>query len=77
MGDRLTEAITHLEKARQLAPENSSAYSQLAAAYRRRGDLEEAEKMLTVLAGLNREQAAKYKLDPPDHKGSYLGSSRQ
>ena len=77
MGDYLSEAITHLEKARQLAPDNSSAYSQLAAAYRRRGDLQEAEKMLAVLAGLNREQAAKYKLDPRDHKGSYLGSPKQ
>jgi len=76
MGDRLGEAITHLEKARRLAPENSSAYSQLAAAYRRHGDFQEADEMLAVLAGLNRQQAAKYKLDPPDHKGSYVGSPK-
>jgi predicted Zn-dependent protease len=77
MGNRLVEAITHLEKARRLAPDNPSVYSQLAAAYRRGGNLQDAEKMLAVLAGLNREQAAKYKLDPPDHKGSYIGSRNQ
>ncbi|HXJ04916.1 MAG TPA: tetratricopeptide repeat protein [Candidatus Acidoferrum sp.] len=77
IGNRLKEAITHLEEARRLAPDNPSVYSQLAAAYRRRGDLDEAEKMLTVLTGLNREQAAKYKLDPPDHKGSYMGTRKQ
>lgn len=74
---RIEEALQHLSKARQLAPDNPSAYSQLAAAYRRRGDFTEAEKALAVLAGLNRQQAAKYKLDPPDHKGGYIGSFKQ
>ncbi|MGB8473771.1 MAG: tetratricopeptide repeat protein [Candidatus Acidiferrum sp.] len=77
MGSHVNEAIMHLEIARRLEPDNPSVYSQLAAAYRRRGDLQDAEKMLVVLAGLNREQAAKYKLDPPDHKGSYIGSRKQ
>lgn len=77
LDNRINEAITHLEIARRLAPDNPSVYSQLASAYRRRGDLEEAEKMLAVLASLNREQAAKYKLDPPDHKGSYIGTRKQ
>jgi len=73
----LSEAITHLEKARELAPNDPSTYSRLAVAYRQRGDLQEADKMLAVLTTLNKEQAAKYKLDPPDHKGSYLGSPKQ
>jgi len=76
MAGRPDQAIEHLIKARQLAPDNPSVYSQLAAAYRQRGDLQEAEKMLAVLAGLNRQQAAQYQLDPPDHKGSYIGSQK-
>ena len=75
MAGRIDEAVKHLSKARQLAPDNPAVYSHLAAAYRRRGDLEQAEKALAVLAGLNHQQAAKYKIDPPDHKGSYIGSS--
>ena len=75
MTGRIDEAVEHLSKARQLAPDNPAVFSQLAAAYRQRGDLEEAEKALAILAGINRKQAAKYKLDPPDHKGSYIGSS--
>lgn len=77
MEGRLKEAITQLENSRRLAPDNPSVYSQLAAAYRRAGRLQDAEKMLTVLAGMNRKQAAKYKLDPPYHKGSYIGTRKQ
>ncbi|MHB8500597.1 MAG: tetratricopeptide repeat protein [Candidatus Acidiferrales bacterium] len=77
IANRLNEAIAELEKARRLAPDNPSVYSLLGAAYRRAGSLQDAEKMFAVLAGLNREQAARYKLDPPDHKGSYIGSRRQ
>jgi predicted Zn-dependent protease len=77
LDNRINEAVTHLEIARRLAPDNPSVYSQLAAAYRRRGDLEGADKMLAALAGLNREQAAKYKLDPPNHKEGYIGTRKQ
>ena len=72
----VNEAIPHLEKAKQLAPDNPSAYSQLAAAYRQQGSLKESEAMLAKLASLNTAQAGKYKLDPPDHKGSYIGSAK-
>jgi tetratricopeptide (TPR) repeat protein len=75
MADRLDEAIKHLEIARQLAPTNRSVYSNLAMAYRGRGKLAEAQKMLLLLDGLNREQAAKYKSAPPDQKPSYMGSA--
>lgn len=77
MEGHVSEAITHLDRARELAPNNPSAYSRLAAAYRQLGDLQKAEKMLAVLATLNQEEAARYKLDPPNHKGSYLGSPKQ
>lgn len=77
MEGHFSEAIAHLDKARELAPSDPSTYSRLAAAYRQRGDLQEAEKMLAILTTLNRAQAARYKLDPADHKGSYLGSPKQ
>ena len=77
MGGRIDEAVKHLRRARELAPDNPAVYSQLAAAYRKRGDFEEAQEALAVLASLNRQQAAKYKLDPPEHKGSYIGAARQ
>src|SRR5690242_735069 len=77
MSGQIDAAMSHLNKARELAPDNPAAYSQLAAAYRRSGDLEQAQKALVVLASLNRQQAAKYKLDPPEHKGSYIGAARQ
>ncbi len=74
MANRLDDAITHLEIARQLAPENASVYSSLAMAYRGRGKLKEAREMLAILDRLNREQAAKYKAAPPDRKPSYTGA---
>ena len=77
MGGRVDAAMLHLNKARELAPDNPAVYSLLAAAYRRSGDLDQAQKALAVLASLNRQQAAKYKLDPPEHKGSYIGAARQ
>lgn len=74
MANRLDDAISHLKIARQLAPTNASVYSHLAIAYRKRGDLTEARKMLAVLANLNQQEAARYKLAPPDHMGAYIGS---
>jgi tetratricopeptide (TPR) repeat protein len=70
MGDRLDDAIAHLEIARQLEPENTSIYSHLATAYRRKGDPKQAQKMLSILASLNDEQAAKIRSGPPVRQGS-------
>jgi Flp pilus assembly protein TadD len=75
MGGRLDGAIAHLEIARQLAPANTSVYSNLAMAYQRQGKTEEAQKMLAVLDTLNRERAAKYKSGSPDQKASYTGAA--
>ena len=75
MGGRLDTAIAHLEIARQLAPANTSVYSNLAMAYQGQGKIEEARKMLSILDNLNRERAAKYKLGSPDQKASYTGAA--
>ncbi len=76
MEGRIDDAIMHLEAARKLAPGDASVYSHLAIAYRRKGDVQKAERMLTMLAGLNQKQAAKYKSDSPDHRAGYVSSGR-
>jgi len=73
---RVDDAITHLEAARKLAPDDVSVYSHLAIAYRRKGDAGEAKSMLATLAALNQQQAAKYKSDSPGHKAGYVSSGR-
>jgi tetratricopeptide (TPR) repeat protein len=70
MAGRTTDAITHLEIARQIDPANTSVYSHLATAYRKRGQLDEAQKMLEILAKLNDAQAAKIRSGPSDHKAT-------
>lgn len=76
MAGRVADAITHLEAARELAPDDASVYSHLAIAYRRGGDAEAAKRMLAALAALNQQQAAKYKSDSPGHKAGYVSSGR-
>lgn len=68
---RLEDAISHLEIARQLSPANPSVYATLADAYRRKGDMAAAQKMLTVLSQLNAQQAAAIRSAPGDRKASY------
>jgi tetratricopeptide (TPR) repeat protein len=70
MAGRSDDAITHLEIARQIDPANTSVYSHLATAYRRRGQLDQAQKMLTILANLNEAQVAKIRSGPSDHKAT-------
>ena len=72
--NRLDGAIQHLETARQLSLNNPSVYSNLAAAYRRRGDLERAQNILELLANLNQAQAEKIRAAPGDRKAGYAGS---
>jgi len=72
MEDRLDDAIAHLELARQLEPRNTAVYSHLATAYRRKGNLQETQKMLSILANLNDEQAAKIRSGPPGRGGRAL-----
>lgn len=74
--DRLNDAIVHLEIARKLNPNDASVYSKLAAVYRRRGDIQQAQNMLEVLAKLNQAQAEKIRAAPGDRKAGYAGSDK-
>jgi tetratricopeptide (TPR) repeat protein len=76
LGNRIDDAIAHLETARELNPNNASVYSNLAAAYRRRGDLQKAQDMLAVLANLNQAQAEKFRSAPGDQKPGYAASGK-
>jgi tetratricopeptide (TPR) repeat protein len=76
LDNRLGDAIAHLETARQLDPDNASVYLNLAAAYRRQGDLQQAQNMLAVLTKLNQTQAEKIRSAPGDRKASYEGSEK-
>jgi tetratricopeptide (TPR) repeat protein len=76
LDNRLGDAIAHLETARQLDPKNASVYLNLAAAYRRRGDLQQAQNMLDVLANLNQAQAEKIRSAPGDRKAGYAGADK-
>lgn len=68
---RTADAIPHLEIARKLSPNNPAAYSQLAAAYRKQGELQKAEDALATLATLNQAQAEKIRSAPGDRKAGY------
>ena len=76
LDNRTDDAIAYLEKARELNPNNPSVYSNLAAAYRRRGDLQRAQSMLAVLANLNQAQADKFRSVPGDQKPGYTSSEK-
>lgn len=72
MAGKVDRAIVHLEKARALDPTNTSVYSHLAVAYRRRGNLKKARQMLETLARLNQQQAASYRSGPSDQHSGYV-----
>lgn len=71
MAGNLDAAIVHLELAKQLDPGNPSVYSHLAAAYRRQGKLQDAQKVLAILADLNHAQAEKIRSAPGSRKIGY------
>jgi predicted Zn-dependent protease len=79
IGNRVSDAVTHLEIARNLNPGNPAVYSNLAAAYRKQGDLQKAEDALATLAKLNTAQAERIRTAPGETKASYAttGSSDQ
>jgi tetratricopeptide (TPR) repeat protein len=70
--ERIEEAVAQLELARQLDPRNRAVYSALAIAYRRAGQAEKSREALTVLAGLNRQEAARIGSANGGHAG-YTG----
>jgi len=70
---RLADAIAHLETARQLEPGRPTIYANLAKAYQRHGDAQQAQDALAVLEKLNREQADRIRSAPGDRKAGYGG----
>ena len=70
---RLNDAITHLERAREFAPEKPAVYANLAKAYQRRGNSDDAQDALTALAALNQAQAEKIGEASGDRKAGYAG----
>lgn len=76
MEGRVDDAIMHLNVARELDPKNSAVYSNLAAAYRRRGDTARAEEMLAILAKLNQEEVDRIRTAPGDRKAGYMAKPR-
>jgi Flp pilus assembly protein TadD len=56
--NQLDAAIQHLETARRLDPKDTTAYAQLAIAYRRKGKPEMASAMLAALNRINEEERA-------------------
>lgn len=73
---RLDEAITHLERAREMKPGEPSVYASLAKAYQQRGESQRAQDALAILAQLNQQQADRIRSAPGDRKMSYGGSRR-
>jgi predicted Zn-dependent protease len=72
-GGHFDEAIAHLERARQIEPDQPSVYASLAKAYQRRGDTGRAQDALAMLEKLNQAQAERIRSAPGDRKASYGG----
>jgi Flp pilus assembly protein TadD len=72
---RLDDAIVHLEKARQMKPNQPAVYANLAKAYQRRGDPQLAQQALDTLQNLNRARADQIRNAPGERKMSYGGES--
>jgi predicted Zn-dependent protease len=70
-GGRFEDAIAHLERARQIEPDQPSVYAGLAKAYQHRGDPQRAQEALTTLEKLNQAQAEQIRSAPGDRKMGY------
>jgi predicted Zn-dependent protease len=73
MAGHLEDAIAHLEKARQIDPGIPSVYANLAKAYQRHGNVQQAHDALAALEKLNREQGERISSAPGDRKLGYAG----
>jgi tetratricopeptide (TPR) repeat protein len=71
LSGQTADAILHLEKARALSPGNAAVYSNLAAAYRKSGDIQRAQEALAKLAELNQAQAERIRTAPGETKAGY------
>lgn len=72
---RFEDAIVHLKIARQLEPDKTSVYANLAKAFQRQGDVHSAQEALAVLEKLNRDQADRIGSAPGDRKMGYAGQA--
>jgi predicted Zn-dependent protease len=75
LAGRYEDAIARLERARQLEPGKPSIYANLAKAYQRHGDVEQAQDALAALEKLNQAQADRINSAPGDRKVSYGGAT--
>jgi tetratricopeptide (TPR) repeat protein len=73
LAGRLADAIVQLQQSQQIDPSKPAVYANLAKAYQRRGDLQNAQDALAVLAKLNQAQADRISSAPGDRKVSYGG----
>jgi predicted Zn-dependent protease len=69
----VNDAIAHLERARQIQPDQPSVYASLAKAYQRSGDSQRAQQAFAILEKLNEAQAEKIRSAPGDRKMGYSG----
>ncbi len=77
LNGQTADAIVHLEEARALSPGNAAVYSNLAAAYRKQGEMQKAQDALAKLAELNQAQAERIRTAPGETKSSYTGAAPQ
>ena len=73
LAGRLTDATVQLQQAQHIDPSKPAVYANLAKAYQRRGELQNAQDALAVLAKLNQAQADRISSSPGDRKVSYGG----
>jgi predicted Zn-dependent protease len=73
LAGRLDDSILHLRAARRVDPNDLSVYANLAKAYQRRGDKQQAQDALSTLEELNQAQARRINSAPGDRKSGYAG----
>lgn len=74
---RLDDAISHLERARQMKPSQVAVYANLAKAYQRHGNPRQAEEALATLEKLNLARAEQIRTALGERKMSYGGGEIQ
>lgn len=71
MENRLPDALSHFEAARQLEPRSAAIYAGLAKVYRRMGNVTEMQQALEILRAINQEQVARIANAPGEVKAGY------
>ena len=74
---RLSDAIAHLETAKQMQPHRPVIYATLAKAYQREGNEQAAQQALSALEKLNLARAEQIRSAPGDRKMSYGGTEAE